>query len=210
MIKATELGDFDFDSFASESVDGENGVKNFKEKTSRQIVFVIDASNSMQGYKIGAINDCVNNITSKLKTIDRNPNSPVQISALGFSSKLFRWTNSFVRALEFNYSYVEMVDGLSNINTVFSELTELTRNSMSKDAKKFVVLFSDGLFTEEISCSMNEWSQTELFPEIVKITVAFDDDLQDPQSSDFFSKFSDSGLIVPISEQEQLLSILLS
>ena len=164
MIKEFELGEFDLDSFMNESSESESAATSTGEGSSRQIVFVIDASNSMQGHKIGAS--------------------------------------------EFKYSYVEMVDGLTDINAAFNELTMLS-NNMEKAAKKYVVLFSDGLFTEDYSESMARWSQAELFPEIERIAVVFDDDLHDTQSLGFFKELVGAGLIVPISDQEQLLSALL-
>ena len=220
MIKEFELGEFDLDSFMNESSECESAATSTGEGSSRQIVFVIDASNSMQGHKIGAVNDCVNNIISKLRSLDRSQENAIRISVIGFSTRLFRWTDSFVRASEFKYSYVEMVDGLTDINAAFNELTMLS-NNMEKAAKKYVVLFSDGLFTEgkvsqaaqflgyNYSESMARWSQAELFPEIERIAVVFDDDLHDTQSLGFFKELVGAGLIVPISDQEQLLSALL-
>lgn len=208
MIKEFELGEFDLDSFMSESADGESVVTNTKDGVSRQIVFVIDASNSMQGHKIGAVNDCVNNIISKLRSLDRNQENSINISVIGFSTRLFKWADSFVRAAEFKYSYVEMVDGLTDINAVFHEFTILSHN-MEKEAKRYVVLFSDGLFIEDYSESMAEWSQVDLFSDTEKIAVVFDDDLQDSQSLSFYKEFVGPGLIIPIKDQEQLLSVLL-
>ena len=208
MIKEFELGEFDLDSFMNESSESESAATSTGEVSSRQIVFVLDASNSMQGHKIGAVNDCVNNIISKLRSLDRSQENAIRISVIGFSTRLFRWTDSFVRASEFKYSYVEMVDGLTDINAAFNELTMLS-NKMEKAAKKYVVLFSDGLFTEDYSESMARWSQAELFPEIERIAVVFDDDLHDTQSLGFFKELVGAGLIVPISDQEQLLSALL-
>lgn len=210
MIDGIELGEFDFDSFISESSKSENAVTRSGESVARQVVFVIDASNSMQGFKIGAINECVNNIISKLRSIDRSKENPISISVIGFSSRLFKWTNAFIPASEFKFSYVEMVDGLTDLNTALNELIILTNNGMKKEARKYVVLFSDGLFTEDYSESFEEWKQTELFPEITRAIVAFDEDLRDPQSMGFFRDFVSAGLIVPITEQAQLLSTLLS
>ena len=203
-----ELGEFDFDSFMSESADGDSSVVYTGEEASRQIVFVIDASNSMQGHKIGAVNDCVNNILSKLRSLDRNQENPISISVIGFSSRLFKWTDSFVRASDFKYSYVEMVDGVTDINAVLQELITLT-NSMDRNAKKYVLLFSDGLTSEDYTESLSQWTQAESYTEIIKIAVAFDDDLRDPQSVGFFEDFVGSGVVIPITDQEQLLTALL-
>lgn len=208
MTMGIELGEFDFDSFMSESADGDSSVVYTGEEASRQIVFVIDASNSMQGHKIGAVNDCVNNILSKLRSLDRNQENPISISVIGFSSRLFKWTDSFVRASDFKYSYVEMVDGVTDINAVLQELITLT-NSMDRNAKKYVLLFSDGLTSEDYTESLSQWTQAESYTEIIKIAVAFDDDLRDPQSVGFFEDFVGSGVVIPITDQEQLLTALL-
>ena len=210
MIEGIELGDFDLDSFMDEAKDADSSIENKKNDSVRQIVFVIDASNSMQGHKIGAVNDCVNNIISKLKTMDRSQENSVNVSVMGFSTRLFRWTNGFVRASEFKYSYVEMVDGLTDVNAALQELTDLTSNDMKKEAKKFTVLFSDGLFAEDYSSSLAKWKSTQQYPDIIKIAVAFEEDLQDPQSKGFYQEFVDTGIILPMAKQEDLLSILLS
>ncbi len=208
MVTGIELGEFDFDNFLKESKDSENATLYAGEGTSRQIVFVIDASNSMQGHKIGSVNDCVNNILSKLRSLDHNQDNPISISVIGFSSRLFKWTESFVRASDFKYSYVEMVDGVTDINAALQELIPLT-NSMEKDAKKYVVLFSDGLTTEDCAENLARWKQAELYTDIVKIAVSFDDDLCDSQSISFFNDFVGSGMVIPITDQEQLLTVLL-
>lgn len=208
MIKEFELGEFDLDSFMNESAKSESAVTSTEKVTSRQLVFVIDASNSMQGHKIGAVNDCVNNIISKLRSLDRSQENTIGISVIGFSTRLFRWTDSFVRASEFKYSYVEMVDGVTDINVALRELIVLT-NHMENDAKKYVVLFSDGLTSEDYTENLAHWKQAEPYSDIVKIAVAFDDDLRDSQSVSFFKDFVGSGMIVPIKDQEQLLTALL-
>ena len=208
MITGIELGDFDLDSVMSEAEDNDSATAYTGEGTSRQIVFVIDASNSMQGHKIGSVNDCVNNILSKLRSLDRNAENPISISVIGFSSKLFKWTDSFVRASDFKYSYVEMVDGVTDINAAFQELIPLT-NSMEKGAKKYVVLFSDGLTAEDYTESLSQWRQSALYTDIFKIAVTFDEDLRDSQSVSFFNEFVGPGMIAPITDQEQLLTALL-
>lgn len=208
MVTEIELGEFDLDSFMNESEDSESATVYAGEDSSRQIVFVIDASNSMHGHKIGSVNDCVNNILSKLRSLDRNQEDPISISVIGFSSRLFKWTESFVRASDFKYSYVEMVDGVTDINAALQELIMLT-NNMEKDTKKYVVLFSDGLTTEDYTDNLAHWKQAELYSDIVKIAVAFDDDLHDSQSVSFFENFVGSGMVIPITDQERLLSTLL-
>ncbi|MCM1060065.1 MAG: VWA domain-containing protein [Eubacterium sp.] len=209
MFDGIELGVFDFDSFMDEETNSEPEQTASIEVVERQIVFAIDASNSMQGHKIGAVNDIVNNVISKLESYGRTQPHSISISVVGYSSRLFRWTNAFVPTEDFKYSYVEMVDGLTDINALFQELFELAEQHMHLSAKKFVVLFSDGLPTSDYHEAQYKWATTDQYKDIYKIAVAFDDDLTDPQSAEFFRQFTDPGTVISVKEQEKLLSILL-
>lgn len=209
MANVIELGEFDLDSFLRETEKQNQEHAQQTAIVNRQIVFAIDASNSMQGYKIGAVNECVNNAISKMRLFTRGTGGNIDISIIGFSSRLFRWTNGFTPVEDFKYSYVEMVDGLTDFSALFDELIALTNNEMTAESAKFVVLFSDGLSTEDYENSLTKWESTKLYEQVNKIVVAFDDDIADSQSSAFFRRFGNTELIIPITNQEQLLSVLL-
>ncbi len=204
-----ELGEFDFADFPQGSDPADVMNPQDRSRSSLQIVFAIDASNSMQGYKIGAVNDCVNNVISKLQSIAHSRGEPIEVSVIGFSTRLFRWTNAFVPVERFDYSYVEMVDGLTNVSAILSELAVLSDNHMDDDSRKFVVLLSDGLPTENYKESLRSWTQTKRYKDTYKIVLAFDDDIADPQSLEFYRDFIDSGSLLGVQEQEELLGLLL-
>ena len=210
MAGKIELGEFDIDSFMNMNDSAYIAVPGKGDNCVLQIVFAIDASNSMQGYKIGAANDCVNNTISKLKSFDRGQGYSISISVIGFSSRLFRWTNGFVPIENFRFSYVETVDGLTDVNALFHELTDLSNSCMNTEAKKIVVLFSDGLSTEDYDKSLEQWRRTKQYKDITKLVVSFDGDMADPQSMDFFRGFTDGGIIISVNEQEKLLKSILS
>ncbi|MCM1104459.1 MAG: VWA domain-containing protein [Clostridium sp.] len=205
-----ELGKFDIRDFMNEEATFETEAAVSDETVERQIVFAIDASNSMQGHKIGAVNDIVNNVISKLKSYARTQPHSINISVIGYSSRLFRWTQAFVPIEDFKYSYVEMADGLTDINALFQELFDLTENHMHPESRKFVILFSDGLPTSDYHEMHSKWTNTNMYKDIHKIAVAFDEDLNDPQSSEFFCRFTDSGTVIPVKDQENLLASLLN
>lgn len=209
VLDGIELGEFDLDSFINGAeTDGDHSFE--KELPGkRQIIIAVDASNSMQGYKIGAVNDSVNNVLSKLRSLSRGQGNNISISVIGFSTRLFRWTNQFVPASDFKYSYVETVDGLTDINALFGELTRLAESEMDENARRFVVLFSDGLPTEDYSSSLSNWQATRQYKDITKIAVSFEEDIDDPQSMSFFQEFTDHGEVIEITDQEELLSALL-
>lgn len=205
-----ELGEFDLDSFLNDDATEEIAPIENSSSCNRQIILAVDASNSMQGYKVGAVNDTVNNIISKLNSIGRSQNGALSVAVIGFSSRLFRWTDGFVPVHDFKFSYVESTDGLTDINSLFEELTRLAEEGMDAEAKKIVVLFSDGLPTEDYSVSISKWKQTRFYNDVEKISVSFDDDLLDPQSREFLEEFADHGQVLSIKDKEELLSAILN
>lgn len=209
MTGKIDLEEFDIDSFMNMTEVAHSTKSEPKDSRVIQIVLAIDASNSMQGYKIGSANDCVNNIISKLKSFNRSQGYSISISVIGFSSRLFRWTSGFVPIDDFKFSYVETVDGLTDVNVLFRELIDLSQSNMNSASKIFVVLFSDGLFTENFDENLNQWKRTNQYKEITKLVVSFDEDITDPQSKEFFDKFVDGGRIISIKEQEKLLEAIL-
>ena len=208
MLDNIDLGEFDYNRFLK-SYDSNIATITNSENAPLQIVFVIDASNSMQGYRIGAVNEFVNNSISLLGSLDHNREKPIGVSVIGFSSRLFKWTDSFVRASNFIYSYVEMTDGVTDFSAAIDEISLLTETKMKKDSKKYVILFSDGLATDSYKDSLSNWRRSALYSDVMKIAVSFEDDLCDPQSMEFFVEFTDGGMIIPISAQEQLLKAIL-
>lgn len=209
MIDVSELGEFNLDDFLDEMGGNTSQPESPKRVIKKQVVLALDASNSMHGYKIGAVNDVVNNLITKLKTLDRSSNYSISIHVIGFAARLFRWNGTFVPVSEFQYSYVETADGLTNMKALFEELTNVTDHHMNDDAEKYTVLFSDGLSTEDYVDSANQWKNTGRYKDIHKIAVSFDEDLEDVQSAAFFQDFTHSGPVLPIQDIERLYSLLL-
>lgn len=199
------LGEFNLENFITRE-DSTN--KEFLRRDSRQIVFIVDASNSMRGHKIGAVNESVNNAIAKLKTYSKSRDDIIEIAVIGFSSRLFRWTNGFVPVSGFNYSYVEMVDGKTDINAIFKELTSISNNNMNFESGKIVVLYTDGLPTVDYSEAIMEWKASKHYQDTFKIAVSFAGDISDPQSYSFLKEFVDSGEIINIMQKEKLLSFI--
>ena len=210
MDELFEIGDFDFDYNNNESnIEIANDISfSNASSTNYQIIFVLDASNSMKGYKIGAVNDLVNNLISKLNSFNSS-GIDISISVIGFSSKLIRWTNGFVPIREFSFSYIEMVDGLSDISAALEEILRLT-GEFKEESKKTICLFSDGLPTSDYRSYMERLKKTPNFAQVQKICVSFDDDLKDEQSIEFFNSIVDSSQeIISVNQQELILSKIL-
>ena len=208
MGKDLELGEFDLDCFLNQE---ECVVVETPKENHLYVILGIDASNSMRGYKIGAVNDVVNNTISRLKSFDKGADCSVQIAVVGFSERLFRWTNGFVPATDFKFSYVEMVDGKTDICGFIDELVRLTQSVNAGNADHIcAILFSDGLPTTDYEQSISAWRSCSNYSKVKRIAVSFDDDIEDSQSREMLEAFANSGIILSIKRQDDILSEILN
>lgn len=207
MIDGFQLGDFDLDSFFEQEEITQTQEKPSEQKY--QLVFAIDASNSMMGYKIGAVNETVNNAISKIKAYSKSQNGNVEVCVIGFSNKLFKWTEGFVPIESFKFSYVEMVDKKTEVSALFEELTNISNESMNIASKKIVIFFTDGLPTCDYSEAIIKWQTSKNYSETFRIAVSFDEDISDPQSKEFLTEFVNGGNILTIKNHEELIKLLL-
>lgn len=204
------LGEFNFDDFlqSAEPADTRNTV--VSERDEKRILFAIDASNSMAGYKLGAVNDSVSNAIAKLRSLARGREAAVSVAVIGFSARAFKWTSSYVPVDGFEYSYVEGADGLSDVNSLFRELISIAGEDLEEGTRQIVVLYTDGLPTEDYRESFELWKHTDSYSKTLRVVMAFGTDIDDPQSYDFFRTFADGGMIIDMKNQGELIGALLA
>lgn len=198
-----EIGEFNFDDFLSfeEAV----SEKTNKCAVAKKVLFAIDASNSMSGYKIGAVNDTVNNAVSKLKSLQKSSDCEVHVRVIGFSDRLFKWSDDFLPVFEFKYSNIETAGGITDINALFEELIKMA-DSVQSDSQYYVFFFTDGLPTSDYAALLKQWLDTSRSKGINSYTVSFEEDIQDEQSYSFLCEFSSSGDVININHSEDIMA----
>lgn len=202
------LGEFNIDDFLRSAEPADDGNAMMTERNGKRVLFAIDASNSMAGYKLGAVNDSVSNAIAKLRSLARGRGVSLVVAVIGFSERAFKWTSSYVPVDNFEYSYVEEADGLSDMNSLFRELIAIAGEGMERGMRQTVVLYTDGLPTEDCQESFDLWKRTDAYSNTLKVVMAFGADIEDPQSYGFFRMFADGGKIIDMQNQEELIEIL--
>lgn len=146
------------------------------------LFFVIDTSASMDGSKIGSVNDAIENVLPMIGEIsDENPDAEINVAALEFSTST-RWLYDEPKeAKEFIWQKVE-ADGLTSLGEACKELNKkLSRNSgfMSSPSGCFapaIILLSDGGPTDDFEGGLKSLQSNSWYKSAIKIAIAIGDD----------------------------------
>jgi uncharacterized protein YegL len=146
------------------------------------LFFLIDASGSMTGSKIGAVNAAIEEIIPALKDVsDENADAQIKIAVLEFSSGT-RWitANGPVEVDQFHWNDIN-ADGLTDFGAACRELNEkLSTKAFMKEAAgsyaPTIFLLSDGAPNDEWQHYLSELKQNNWFKVAVKVAVAIGDD----------------------------------
>lgn len=146
------------------------------------LFFLIDTSGSMEGNKIGAVNDAVVNVLPLLNDIsETNPDAEIKVSALKFSSGV-NWLYDEPKAAN-DFIWQDVVaGGLTSLGAACAELaSKLSRNDgfMQAASGSFapaIILLSDGGPTDNYEAGLAKLQANNWFKSAIKIAIAIGDD----------------------------------
>jgi uncharacterized protein YegL len=146
------------------------------------LFFVIDASGSMEGAKIGAVNAAIDEVIPALKDVsDENADAQIKIAVLEFSSGA-QWitSNGPVEIDQFHWNYMD-AGGVTDLGAACKALNEKlsTKGFMREATGSFapvIFLMSDGDPTDDWEEGLNILKQNNWFKAGVKVAVAIGDD----------------------------------
>ena len=145
------------------------------------LFFLIDTSGSMEGSKIGAVNDAVANVLPMLDEISgENPDAEIKVAALDFSSDV-KWIYSEPKlANEFIWQDVH-ANGLTSLGAACAELnSKLSRSGFMQAASgsfaPAIILLSDGCPTDDFDNGLAKLQSNNWFKAAIKIAIAIGDD----------------------------------
>jgi uncharacterized protein YegL len=146
------------------------------------LFFVIDASGSMDGSKIGAVNAAIDEVIPALKEVsDENADAQIKIAVLEFSSGA-RWitANGPTEVDQFHWNYMD-AGGVTDFGAACKALNEKlsTKGFMHEATGSFapaIFLMSDGEPTDDWQGGLNILKQNNWFKAGVKVAVAIGDD----------------------------------
>ena len=145
------------------------------------LFFLIDTSGSMEGNKIGAVNDAVVNVLPMLDEISQtNPDAEIKVAALEFSSGT-KWLYTEPKlASEFVWQDVR-ASGLTSLGGACIELNnKLSRNGYMQAASgsfaPAIILLSDGGPTDDFQSGLAKLKTNNWFKAAIKVAIAIGDD----------------------------------
>ena len=143
--------------------------------------WVVDCSGSMYGEKIGIVNNTIQECIPEMRnSADNNPNAPLLIRALQFSSGA-SWITTSPVPVE-NYSWEDMeANGLTELGKAFDLLAaQLSIPPMPARAlPPVIVLLSDGQPTDDYKKSLDKLKGMPWFRKAVKIAISIGQDADD-------------------------------
>ena len=155
------------------------------------LFFLIDTSGSMEGNKIGAVNDAVVNVLPMLNDIsETNPDAEIKVAALEFSSGVNWLYDEPKLAKDFIWQDVT-AGGLTSLGGACAELaSKLSRNggfmqSASGSFAPAIILLSDGGPTDNYEIGLAKLKSNNWFKSAIKIAIAIGDDADKDVLKDF-------------------------
>jgi uncharacterized protein YegL len=146
------------------------------------LFFVIDASGSMDGSKMGEVNAAIEEVIPALKEVsDENADAQIKIAVLEFSSGA-RWVTATgpVEVDNFHWNYID-AGGVTDFGAACKALNEKlsTKGFMQEATGSFapaIFLMSDGDPTDDWQGGLNILKQNKWFKAAVKVAVAIGED----------------------------------
>ena len=138
------------------------------------LFFVVDTSGSMEGSKIGTLNQAIEDVIPEIKDIsENNADAQIKIAVLEFSDGAKWITPKPVPAEDFHWDYLN-ASGLTDFGDACSCLNEkLSRNAfMSEITGSFapaIFLLSDGEPTDDFIDRLDDLWKNNWFRKAIKV-----------------------------------------
>lgn len=146
------------------------------------IYFVVDVSNSMKGVKLGSVNDAINNIVHRLKKVANSLNIEIKLVVLTFSDRV-RWSSILPQSINsFNFEDLVVEASESNFGLALEELDEKLQKQKAvydTTGETTIILFSDGLATDDYEVQMKKLNDNEMFVNSNRIAFTYGSDIFD-------------------------------
>ncbi|MCI8306589.1 MAG: VWA domain-containing protein [Lachnospiraceae bacterium] len=140
------------------------------------IYFIIDVSNSMRGAKLGSVNDAIHNTIHRLKKVVNNSALDIKLVVMTFAKDV-TWSGVLpvsLNAFVFEDLCVEACE--SAFGKALGELDEkLLRQEAvwSQAGETTILLFSDGLSTDDYDSQIKKLYRNKIFMEANRIAFTY-------------------------------------
>ena len=151
-------------------------------------LWVVDASSSMAGVKINALNAAIRDtLPEVLAAAKENPEMQVEMGAIAFSSGAKWLTNGFTPIEQFMWPGVT-AGGAGDMGEAFKLVTEFLRDKMPRRAlPPVLVLLSDGQPTDEYQPALQELLDVPWGKRAVRLAIAVGKDAERQPLEEFIN-----------------------
>ena len=145
------------------------------------LFFLADTSGSMDGNKIGALNDAISNIIPMISEISNtNPDAEIKVAALEFSSGT-SWLYDEPKNAEDFIWQDQKASGLTSLGEACIQLEKVLHRdgfmkSPSGSYAPAIILLSDGGATDDFDKGIEKLKQNNWFKAAIKIAIAIGED----------------------------------
>ncbi|WP_288056906.1 vWA domain-containing protein [Xylanibacter rodentium] len=175
------------------------------------LIFLVDTSGSMEGERIGQVNDAIENIIPEINDISSsNADAEIKIAVLEFSSGIEWMYPEPISTEDFTWQNLEAA-GLTSMGEAFKELnTKLSRTTgfMKEAAGSFapaIIMLSDGEPTDDYKHALEKLKANNWFKAGIKVAIAIGDDANKDILADFTGNKES---VLTVHNREQLKKII--
>jgi len=166
------------------------------------LYILLDTSGSMEGAKIAALNDCMQNIVISLQDYANN-GSVINIDVLSFARSA-RWMHDKIKAI-LDFDWMELkAGGMTSLGNACLLLSERLDNQHSEE-EKHIILISDGCPTDDYANDIVTLKCNEIFDNAERYAIAIGDDADIPSLVQFASE---TNKVYTLANTSELLDIL--
>ncbi|MDY4539405.1 MAG: VWA domain-containing protein [Prevotella sp.] len=146
---------------------------------------LVDTSGSMEGAKIGALNDAMSNIVAELKQISCSTNQSITLSVLSFGKETKWMYNQSVNVDDFTWNRLS-AGGMTPLGKACIELERDLKSDTNKpDDNTFVILVSDGCPTDDFEEGIEVLLANHNFINSTRFAIAIGENADIPVLSRF-------------------------
>ena len=169
-------------SFGGKKMTNENLMREYAgtDRPSLVVFLLIDTSKSMEGNRIGSVNDAMYSILPELREIsDSNPDAEIKLAVMTFSSGC-EWKTETPMSLD-KYEWSELnADGVTDLGAACRELeSKLHRNTfLTSKGGHFapvVILITDGVPTDDYVGGLKVLKKNSWFDRAIKVALGVAD-----------------------------------
>ena len=155
------------------------------------LFFMVDTSGSMDGRKIGAVNESIQEVLPMIRDISAtNPDAEINVAVLQFS-KGASWIYKEPKpASDFEWNDLSAAGASADLGEACRELnSKLSKNGFMKSASgsyaPAIILLSDGEPTDDFDSGLAKLQENKWFSHAIKIAIAIGDDANKEKLAQF-------------------------